>query len=658
PITDIMRQTPEIPESCQWVIFLRNHDELTLEMVTSRERDYLWNVYAADPRARLNLGIRRRLAPLLERDRRRIELMSSLLLSMPGTPVLYYGDELGMGDNIHLGDRDGVRTPMQWSGDRNGGFSRADPERLHLPVLMGPLYGYEAVNVEAQQRDPHSLLNWTRRLLARRALTPAFGRGTLQFLYPGNRKILAYLRQWQDTTILCVANLSAAAQPVELPLQGYAGQVPVEMLGETVFPTIGELPYLLTLPPFGFYWFDLSRSASPPDWHVDAPEQMPELITLVLRARGALELTEISRKVLETEVLPQYLRRQRWFAGPPLPRIRWCDALPLPEAGRVADATHGRYFWATALPAEADDMRLSIPLSLTWGEPADATYPIAHIRRVAETGVLADAFSEAEFVHALVDGLAASPHGSPDGAPKGDSPRAHLRFQRIAPDWQAPPADAEVRWLSGEQSNSSAIVGDAVMIKVLRTVMAGPNAEVEMSQRLTEAGYAHTPPLLGTLEHRTADGTARTLAVFHRYVSNEGDAWTWTQETVRRLLAAAQLAGDDEDAFEAGLSGYWSFARTMGERLAMLHAVFVPADASAAPTSQTTEYRLGKARDVKQTVQRISAQLDAALRAAAQQLSATAPLGEPLQWLQEHQAELTARIQALAQDELGVARIR
>ncbi|MDD7983289.1 maltose alpha-D-glucosyltransferase, partial [Achromobacter ruhlandii] len=208
PITDIIRQTPDIPATCQWAIFLRNHDELTLEMVTSRERDYLWSVYAADPRARINLGIRRRLAPLLERDRRRVELMNSLLLSMPGTPVLYYGDELGMGDNVHLGDRDGVRTPMQWSPDRNGGFSRADPERLPLPVLMGPLYGYEAVNVEAQQRDPHSLLNWTRRMLAQRRQTRAFGRGTLRFIQAGNRKILAYLRQWRDTTILCVANLS------------------------------------------------------------------------------------------------------------------------------------------------------------------------------------------------------------------------------------------------------------------------------------------------------------------------------------------------------------------------------------------------------------------------------------------------------------------
>ncbi|WP_019305156.1 maltose alpha-D-glucosyltransferase, partial [Xanthomonas oryzae] len=236
PITDIMRQTPEIPESCQWAIFLRNHDELTLEMVTDSERDYLWQTYAADRRARINLGIRRRLAPLLERDRRRIELMTSLLLTMPGTPVLYYGDEIGMGDNIHLGDRDGVRTPMQWSIDRNGGFSRADPAQLVLPPVMDPLYGFQAVNVEAQIRDQHSLLTWTRRVLSVRKRYQAFGRGTLRFLYPGNRRMLAYLRCYQDETVLCVANLSHTLQAVELDLSEFEGRVPVDIIGGGSFP--------------------------------------------------------------------------------------------------------------------------------------------------------------------------------------------------------------------------------------------------------------------------------------------------------------------------------------------------------------------------------------------------------------------------------------
>ncbi len=312
PITDILRQTPEIPENCQWAIFLRNHDELTLEMVTDHERDYLWNVYAADRRARLNLGIRRRLAPLVERDRRRIELLHSLLFSMPGTPTLYYGDEIGMGDNIYLGDRDGVRTPMQWSSDRNGGFSRADPASLVLPPIMDPLYGYQSVNVEAQLRDPHSLLNWTRRMLAVRKQQKAFGRGEMKMLAPSNRRVLAYLREYtgvdgRHEIILCVANLSRAAQAAELELSAFDGKVPVEMLGGSAFPPIGELPYLLTLPPYGFYWFLLAEATQMPAWHQPALERMPELMTLVIK-RDLQELLEPPlRETLENDILPTYL---------------------------------------------------------------------------------------------------------------------------------------------------------------------------------------------------------------------------------------------------------------------------------------------------------------------------------------------------------------
>jgi maltose alpha-D-glucosyltransferase / alpha-amylase len=254
PIVDIVRQTADIPESCQWALFLRNHDELTLEMVTDRERDYLWNYYAADWRARLNLGIRRRLAPLMENDRRRIELLFALLMSMPGTPVLYYGDEIGMGDNISLDDRDGVRTPMQWSRDRNGGFSRADPGRLHLPPIMDSVYGLDAVNVEAQSRSPSSLLNWMKRLIAARRARRAFGRGTIRFLYPSNRKVMAYLREFDDEVILCVANLSRSAQAVEFELSEFRGRVPIELLGQTPFWEIGEAPYGLILEAYDFLW--------------------------------------------------------------------------------------------------------------------------------------------------------------------------------------------------------------------------------------------------------------------------------------------------------------------------------------------------------------------------------------------------------------------
>src|SRR5690606_9128821 len=273
PVTEIMAQTPDIPESCQWAIFLRNHDELTLEMVTSRERDYMYSTYAADPRARINLGIRRRLAPLMDNDIDRIKLMNALLLSMRGSPIIYYGDELGMGDNVFIGDRNGVRTPMQWSPDRNAGFSRADPQRLYLPPSMDAIYGYQAVNVESQMRDPSSLLAWMRRMLAVRQSSQAFGRGELLFLRPGNRKILAYLRVLGDEAVLCVFNLSRSAQPVELDLSFFKGRVPVEVLGRTAFPPIGDLPYLLTISAYGFYWFRLASDVGVPTWHTEVQPQ-------------------------------------------------------------------------------------------------------------------------------------------------------------------------------------------------------------------------------------------------------------------------------------------------------------------------------------------------------------------------------------------------
>lgn len=260
PIMDIFTHTPPLPESCQWCLFLRNHDELTLEMCTGEERDYMYYAYARDPLMRRNIGICRRLAPLVDNDRRKIELLNSLLFTLPGSPIIYYGDEIGMGDNIHLGDRNGVRTPMQWSGDRNAGFSKADPSRLYLPVITDPVYGYEAVNVEAQIQTPHSLLHWMRRLIAIRKKHPVFGRGSIEFLHPANEKVLAHIRQYQGETVLLVHNLAGSAQPVALDLRRFAGAVPVELFGGTRFPPIDDRPYVLSLGPYGFYWFRLQRS--------------------------------------------------------------------------------------------------------------------------------------------------------------------------------------------------------------------------------------------------------------------------------------------------------------------------------------------------------------------------------------------------------------
>jgi maltose alpha-D-glucosyltransferase/alpha-amylase len=257
PISEILANTPPIPDGCQWGIFLRNHDELTLEMVTDDERDYMYKEYAKDPRMKSNIGIARRLAPLLENDRNQIELFTGLLLSLPGSPVLYYGDEIGMGDNIYLGDRDGVRTPMQWNADRNAGFSTADPQALYLPAILDPVYGYQALNVEAQLRSSSSLLNWTRKIIHVRKEHPVFGMGTYEELGSSNPGVLAFVREFGDDKVLCVNNLSRFPQPVELDLRRFEGMVPVELTGRVHFPRIGELPYLLSLPGHGFMWFGL-----------------------------------------------------------------------------------------------------------------------------------------------------------------------------------------------------------------------------------------------------------------------------------------------------------------------------------------------------------------------------------------------------------------
>ena len=389
PITDIMRQTPEIPGGCQWAIFLRNHDELTLEMVTQNEREYLWNTYAADRRMRINLGIRRRLAPLLDNDRRKIELMNALLLSMPGTPVIYYGDEIGMGDNVYLGDRDGVRTPMQWSPDRNGGFSRANPQALYAPPIQDPIYGFQGVNVEAQQQSPDSLLNWMKRLIGVRQGRQTFGRGALTFLYPRNRKVLAYLREHEGETILCIYNLSRNAQACDLELTAFRDRVPVELLGRTAFPPIVDPSYRITLPGYGYYWLVLTTEAELPSWHQATPEPLPELITIVVHdswraiseSRGGQDLAQF--------VLPEYLPKQLWFDS------RRVDKVRLARAGAVRDGQ--RAFLLAELAVEPADGAACflLPFAASWGEEHLAAgspllpYTLARVRRGALVGSIA-----------------------------------------------------------------------------------------------------------------------------------------------------------------------------------------------------------------------------------------------------------------------------
>ena len=566
PITDILRQTPDIPENCQWAIFLRNHDELTLEMVTDAERDYLWETYASDKRARINLGIRRRLAPLMERDRRRIELMNGLLLSMPGTPVIYYGDEIGMGDNIYLGDRDGVRTPMQWSPDRNGGFSRADPARLVLPPVADPLYGFEAVNVEAQGSDAHSLLNWTRRMLALRGKHPAFGRGSLRFLSPQNRKIFAYLREYEGEVILCVANLSRLPQAVELDLSSFEGRVPIELTGMSPFPPIGQLTYLLTLAPYGFFWFQLAVDADPPAWRTAPPEQLPDLLTIVMR-RGLLDLVDEPghARVLNSEILPVYLSKRRWFGAKDqvLQGARLISATPIPFADGIVLGE-----LEVELPNHTESYQL--PLAVAWDDAHPSALAqqlaLARVRQGRRVGFLTDGFSQEATARGILRGLR--------NRSRITGLTGTLEFlgtERL--DGLDAIDDLPVQWLSAEQSNSSLIVGDAAMIKLIRHIFPGIHPEVEMTRYLTGAGYGHTAPLLGEVAHTDPNGRRSTLIIVQGAIRNQGDAWNWMLTNLRRSADEFMLddptVEPDDDVFQSLVN----FVARIGLRLGELHAV-------------------------------------------------------------------------------------
>ncbi|MDD2541669.1 MAG: maltose alpha-D-glucosyltransferase [Desulfuromonadaceae bacterium] len=577
PVVEIMQQTPEIPESCQWAIFLRNHDELTLEMVTSKERDYMYRMYAADPRARINLGIRRRLAPLMENDRERIKLMNSLLLSMPGSPIIYYGDEIGMGDNIFLGDRNGVRTPMQWSPDRNAGFSRADPQRLYLPPIMDPVYGYEAVNVEAQTRDPSSLLNWMRRMLAVRKGSKAFGRGRLLFLSPGNRKILAYLREYGEETILCVANLGRSAQPVELDLTNYRGRVPLEMMGRTAFPPIGELPYLLTLPACGFYWFRLATNVEVPHWHEErlASEERPVLVlfdgwTSFFRERVVpwrIRMAEKLRGQFEAETLPRYIAMQRWYAS---------KSVPIKRAALSDWVMWGPHqsSWLMALLQVETASGLSsyfLPMALAWGDSDEeqvralAAVTLARVRQQSQVGVIADAFADETFCRALVEAI----------IDESSVPCAHgtLRFTttsactRLSGDSLASLPMSRPKF---QGSNTVVTLGERLFLKGYRHLRAGVNPEFEVGRFLTEvANFANCVPVAGAMEYIAADGTPISLALLQGHVVNQGDGWSYTLDYLERYLESQLTVATETPADIHG--AYLSLVHTLGTRTAELH---------------------------------------------------------------------------------------
>ncbi|MDM0112498.1 maltose alpha-D-glucosyltransferase [Variovorax sp. J22R133] len=597
PIIEILQQTPDIPDGCQWAIFLRNHDELTLEMVTNRERDYMYTTYAADMQARINLGIRRRLAPLMENNKDSIKLMNSMLLSMPGSPIIYYGDELGMGDNVFVGDRNGVRTPMQWSPDRNAGFSRADPQRLYLQPIMDAMYGYEALNVEAQLRDKSSLLHWTRRMLAVRKTSRAFGRGRRTFLKPGNRKILAYLSEHGEDIILSVFNLSRAAQPVELDLSMYKGRVPVEMLGRTSFPPIGELPYMLTLPSHGFYWFKLTHEAPMPSWHQEsvALQDRPVLVlfdgwTSLFKEKVVpwrIGFADRLRTQFETDTLPPHIEAQRWFAykGSTISRARVID-----HAVFEADG-HSWMLPLLGLEGTPEPANYFMPLALAWEDHEEERMKslqqaaIAKIRQQANVGVMGDAFFDESFCRAVVQAIL---RGATLPTSRG---KLHFRATDIARHLDAAEVDAmPVSRPTPLSSNTVVMLDETLFLKGYRQIRPGVNPELEMGRFLTEdAGFANSVPVVGAIEYLGNDGTVMTLALLQAYVPNQGDGWSYTLDYLERYLG--EIRDTDGEPRVDPHGAFLALIRVLGQRTAELHNALAKRTGNAAfdPEPMTQE---------------------------------------------------------------------
>jgi maltose alpha-D-glucosyltransferase / alpha-amylase len=592
PITDVWAQTPPIHETSQWALFLRNHDELTLEMVTDEERDYMYRAYAQESRMRLNLGIRRRLAPLLGNNRRAIELVHGLLFALPGTPVLYYGDEIGMGDNVYLGDRDGVRTPMQWSGDRNAGFSTADSQRLILPVIIDHEYHYQTVNVEAQERNRHSLLWWIRRLIAMRKPFKAFGRGTIEFLSPDNPRVLAFIRSYGDEQILVVANLSRFVQYVELDLSRFKGSAPIELFGRTQFPRIGDLPYLLTLGPHMFDWFSIERREDTAHFDI-RPHHVPRL-----------EVTETWDRLIRGEdrerleaVLPDYLPNCRWFRSKAhlIKTTRIAEVMPVSDEGlnsylSLVDVEYGDGEPETyVLPLAAIDHHEAHQ------HPVANHAALAHLHLTRRSGhsnqhnghveqLVFDATGDRQFGNAI---LAVIEHRRHLRGTRGEAIGAVSNaFHSIKSPGAA---SGEPHLLKAEQTNSSIAYGHDFIFKLFRRIESGISPDLEISRFLTErAGFAHTPRLAGWLEYRVGRAEPLTMGVMHGFVQNHGDAWEYTRRELNRYFERAAtrtqlvpppgrplvelLAETSPDRAGADMVGaYLDVARLLGHRIAELH---------------------------------------------------------------------------------------
>jgi maltose alpha-D-glucosyltransferase/alpha-amylase len=612
PIIDILHQTPAIPESCQWAVFLRNHDELTLEMVTDEERDYMYRVYASDAKARINLGIRRRLAPLLGNDRRRIELMNALLLSLPGTPIIYYGDEIGMGDNFYLGDRNGVRTPMQWSSDRNAGFSRANPQRLYLPVIIDPEYHYEAVNVEAQHGNPHSLLHWMKRLIALRKRHRSFGRGSIEFLHPSNHKVLAFIRCHEGERILVVANLSRFVEYVELDLSDYRGMVAVEVFGGKHFPPIGDLSYLLTLGPHSFYWFRLQPGAAEAGGMVETALEA----VASLRVQGSWEnaLRGAGREALEA-ILPSWLRGRRWFGGKarPIESASVLDAIAVP--GRDG---HGVIAMVAVRQSGGPPDCYSVPLAFVTGAASEELTrhrPHAAVARLevetregVEAGWLVDALELPGFCERMLETIGKRRRL------QGEAGEVVATTTRAFREVRGPEGtDLAPSVMQAEQSNTSVVYGQRIVLKLFRRLSEGTNPDLELGRFLTErARFPHAPPVAGALEYQMPRREPMTLGILQGYVENEGDAWEFTLDQLARYFEDVQARPLETDTVQVPpgtplelteldpsplvselVGAYLEVARLLGQRTAELHLALASdrEDPAFAPEPLTTLYQ-------------------------------------------------------------------
>lgn len=550
PIIDILAQTPQIPDNCQWALFLRNHDELTLEMVTEDERDYMYRAYAHDPTMRINLGIRRRLAPLVGNDRRRMELMNALLMSLPGTPVLYYGDEIGMGDNVYLGDRDGVRTPMQWSSDRNAGFSRANPQRLVLPVIIDPSYHFEAVNVEVQQSQPNSMLWWMKRILAQRKRHLSFGRGSLEFLMPDNARVISFVRCFEDENILVVANLSRFTQWVELDMSRFGGLVPVELFGGSEFPPIDpERPLQLTLGGHGFYWFQLRKPEVTPD-EVAASEWIPPMLDFARKSILTASGEEAARL---SAVLGRWLPTRAWFGG----RGRVLESAHVVETLPVVNGAEPVIFVVLRLEYTAGEGETYlVPLSVAYGDKAaeakaqDPASVVANLRvhdgAYTEHAVIREAFQDAVSCAELLEVFRTKTRER--GGEGGE-----LTVQTTASD-EALASGLEPRVLRAELGNLLVAFGEKWLLKVYRRLGDGMSPEAEVGRWLNgRIEHDIVPAMAGELIWRPVHGAPVTLGVLREWVPSECTAWALASEELRRFFDRAVVAEEPPPPIEGTL---------------------------------------------------------------------------------------------------------